>query len=854
MTTITKSQPGSKIAIEERSDAEKPLSELFSSLKTSSLGLSGKEAIDRLAKFGPNQIASVDEKGLILKFISKLTSPLTLTLIFVAVVSFVLGQRVDSLIVILMAVLSVVLSFLQEYSASKTAKKLQEMVKITVFVKRDGKKLELPLRDVVPGDIIELSAGKMVPADARIISSNNLHINQSALNGESFPVKKSEAWNGKKTSLVFDINSLIFMGSNVVGGSAEAVVLKTGKETEFGKLSHEVAKTKITTSFDKGITRFVMLMIRLIVILVLVVFAANFFLKGNFTESLLFALAVAIGLTPEMLPMIVTINLSKGARDMAKKKVIIKELSSIQNFGAMDVLCTDKTGTLTFDEVSLIGADDLNRKRNEKVFEYTYLNSTMQSSMENVLDSAIVKHQKIDISKYAKVDEIPFDFERRMMSVVAKSAGLLLITKGAPESILGKSVSYETDGNVHKLDAKTKAKIKQVYESLSHDGFRVLAVAYKQIEKKDSYSIRDEENLIFLGFVYFMDPPKPTASHAVSKLEKQGIQFKVLSGDNALVTQKICQELKIDTGEIVTGEEIDKLDDAELRIAVEKSHAFVRLTPLQKERIITALQDNKHVVGFIGDGINDAPSLKIADVGISVNNATDIARDAAQIILLEKNLTILADCIKEGRQTFANTVKYIKMGASSNFGNMISMTGASFLLPFLPMMPTQILLNNFLYDLSQVALPTDKVDSEYLVTPRPWNIKFLKYFIIFIGPVSSIFDFATFGVMLWIFKAPPELFHTGWFVESLTTQVFVVYIIRTNRIPFLESRPSKTLLFATLAIVAFGALLPYTALGHYFGFVPLPFLFFGILALISLTYLILTQFIKNWFTGKYGYE
>jgi Mg2+-importing ATPase len=831
------------------------LGQLFKSLKTSQNGLTGKEATSRIEQYGYNQIVATKEKALIIEFLSKFANPLTLSLIIVAVISFFLGQQVDSIIIILMAVLSVVFSFVQERSAAISAKKLNELVKVTVFALRDGKKISVPLKDIVPGDIIELSAGKMVPADARIISSNSLHVSQSALTGESFPVDKSDAETATGIKTIFDSPNLIFMGSNVVGGAGMAVVTKTGGQTEFGKLSHDLIAIKKETSFDKGIKNFTKLMIKLIFVLVLFIFVSNFVLKGNFTESLLFALAVAIGITPEMLPMVITINLSKGAMDIAKKKVIIKELSSIQNFGAMDILCTDKTGTLTNDQVALVNSYNCREEESEEVLEMTYLNSYFQEGLENVLDKAVLDYKKIDVRSYKKLDELPYDFSRRILSViVSKGSTITLVAKGAPEEIVKRAKYYEADGKKLTLDQKAKKKLLAQYESLSGDGFRVLAVASKVVEYKKAYDLKDESDLIIKGFVAFLDPPKASAKLAIDKLEALGISLKVLSGDNELVTEKIASEIKLPILGTLTADQIDRMDDKKLANAVEKANLFTRLTPVQKERIIKALQANKHIVGFLGDGINDSPSLKTADVGISVNNATDIAKETAEIILLEKDLKILADCVTEGRKTFANTTKYIKMGASSNFGNMLSMTGASLFLPFLPMLPAQILLNNFLYDVSQVAIPTDNVDQDLLETPRPWDIKFIKQFIIYFGPVSSLFDFITFIVMIYVFHASQSMFHTGWFVESLLTQTFVVYIIRTRKIPFLESRPSKALLFTTLAIVLFGVLLPYLPIAGYLGFDPLPALFFVILAVIAFTYLLLTQLIKVWFTKKYGYE
>jgi Mg2+-importing ATPase len=645
------------------------------------------------------------------------------------------------------------------------------------------------------------------------------------------------------------------MGSSVASGFGEAIVLKTGAATEFGKLSKETAQVVNETAFQKGINRFTWLMIRFTFLLVFFIFVVNAIFKGNIIEALLFSLAIAIGLTPEMLPMIVTINLAKGAIDMARKKVIIKELASIQNFGAMDVLCADKTGTLTINDIVLVKHCDANGKENDEILRLAFLNSYYQSGLENLLDNAILNYRTFDLTAIKKIDELPFDFNRRIMSVIIEENGFLkLISKGAPEEIFKRSKNYLLDGKILSLDEEMKKRLKKIYEQFSQEGFRVLAIASRKIGSQEDYTDDDEKELTFAGFVAFLDPPKPTAANAIRQMNSLGIKFKILSGDNEFVCRKICSELKIPIDGVLGGEEIDRLSDFDLERKIEKTNIFSRLNPLQKEKIIKALKRKSHTVGYLGDGVNDAPSLKAADVGISVDNATDIAKETAQIILLEKNLEVLADCIAEGRKTFANIIKYIKMGSSSNFGNMISMAGASLFLPFLPMLPPQILLNNFLYDVSQVALPTDEVDKDYLDKPKPWNINFIKEFMIYIGPISSIFDFTTFAIMWYIFHATPELFHTGWFVESLATQVFVVYIIRTAKIPFIESRPSKTFLLTTLFIVILAALLPYTILGKLMGFVPLPMLFFLILVAIILTYLALVQIVKKWFIKKFGYE
>jgi Mg2+-importing ATPase len=554
--------------------------------------------------------------------------------------------------------------------------------------------------------------------------------------------------------------------------------------------------------------------------------------------------------------MLVAINLSKGAIAMSKKEVIVKRLNSIQNFGAMDVLCTDKTGTLTMDKIVLEKHCDVIRKEDEDVLRFAYINSFYQTGLKNLLDRAILKHEKLLIGQFKKIDEIPFDFSRKIMSVVVEIDGKhRIISKGAPEEIFKKCTKYELEGEILDTEDLILSDLKEEYDNLSAEGFRVLAIAYKDIEnKKEVYSKDDEKDLILKGYAAFLDPPKPTARKAIQALEKLGIEFKVLTGDNELVTKKICSEVGLDVRRLVTGEQVDKLNDKDLQELVKTADVFARLSPLQKERIIHALHENKHIVGYLGDGINDAPALKTSDVGISVNNAVDIAKESADIIMLRKSLMVLEDGVIEGRKTFGNIVKYIKMGSSSNFGNMFSMTGGSMFLPYLPMLPIQILLNNFLYDLSQVAIPTDEVDKEYLRTPRPWNVKYIKKFMIIIGPISSIYDFLTYGVMLFIFHASPELFHTGWFIESLCTQTLVIHVIRTGKIPFLESRPSRFLILTSIFIVATGIVIPFSPLAKPFGFVAPPSLYFVILFFMVITYLLLVQVVKAWFIRKYGYD
>ncbi|MEI7791937.1 MAG: magnesium-translocating P-type ATPase [Candidatus Berkelbacteria bacterium] len=828
--------------------------QVYKALSTSRHGLGEDEVLSRHRLFGTNKFAN-RKKHILIEFLIRFTNPLVITLFAVALISYYFGEKINSIIVIAMAALSMVLSFIQETRASKNAEKLAEMVKVRATVIRGGKNREVEIADLVPGDLVRLSSGEMVPADIRLVSDKDLYVNQSSLNGESFPTQKKAVADTGDTSEIYQIPNLLFMGSSVASGAGLGVVVSIGEKTEFGRLGVELVSVSSTTAFDKGIRGYIWLMIRFIIILGASIFFINAIMKGNVVEALLFSLAVAVGLAPEMLPMIVTVNLSKGAIAMSKKKVIVKKLDSIQNFGAMNVLCTDKTGTLTLDDIALVKHCNPVGIEDERVLGLAHINSFYQTGLKNVLDQAILKHEKFIRTDIKKVDEVPYDFNRKLMSVIVSvKKNVQLISKGAPEEILHRCIAYEVDGKVHLLTPRSRAEILEVFNQMSSDGFRVLGVAYKKDLKSTSYSRADEKEMIFRGFVAFLDPPKSDVEKTIGELEKLGIKLKILSGDNELVTRKVCEEVNLKIDGLLTGAQVAEMGEVELERAVVKVNIFVRLTPFQKEKIIRALQRGKNIVGFLGDGVNDAPALKVADVGISVDTAMDIAKETAGIILLEKNLGVLCSCVVEGRKTFANVLKYIKMGASSNLGNMISMTGASIFLPFLPMLPTQVLLNNFLYDISQISIPMDQVDEEDLAKPRPWNIKFIKEFMLVIGPVSSIFDFATFGLMWFFFHASPDLFRTGWFVESLATQTLVVLIIRTKKIPFIESMPSKFLLYTTLGVVALGALLPYTIIGKWFGFAPLPAIFFLFLLAFVILYLLMVQAVKNWFTKKYGYE
>jgi Mg2+-importing ATPase len=721
---------------------------------------------------------------------------------------------------------------------------------------------EVPLDQLVPGDIVLLAAGDLVPADIRLMVTKDLHVNQSALTGEAMPVDKYHGLPPDNLTDPFDMPNLCFMGSNVLSGTAVGLVLQTGARTYFGQLADSVVGRRVLTDFDRGITRFTWLMIRFICVMVPAVFLINGITKGDWLEALLFAVAVAVGLTPEMLPMIVTVNLAKGAMAMARKRVIVKRLNSIQNFGAMDILCTDKTGTLTQDRIILQYHLDFEGDECSRVLEYAFLNSYYQSGLKNLLDEAVLRHAQRPehanlAARYAKVDEVPFDFQRRRMSVALDrgDGSHLLIVKGAVEEVFAVCDHYVLGDTGGVLDATHFADAKREMERLNAEGFRVVAVAFKDIaEPKRSYDVPDEAGLTLLGYIAFLDPPKETAAAAIATLNRSGVTVKILTGDNEVITRTICRQVGLPVVRVLLGSEIEAMSDDALGIAAEEASVFAKVSPAQKARVIDALHRRGHVVGFLGDGINDGPALKAADVGVSVDTAVDIAKESADIILLEKSLAVLGDGVLEGRKIFGNITKYIKMGASSNFGNMFSVLGASIFLPFLPMQPIQVLVNNLLYDFSQTTIPTDNVDEEYLAVPRRWDIGNLTKFVLFVGPTSSIFDYTTYFIMLYVFdcwnNAP--LFQAGWFVESLLTQTLIIHIIRTARIPFLESRASTPLILTTIIIVAIGAVIPYTPLGTMLGFAPLPSLYWAFVAAMMLAYAVLTHFVKMWFVRRWG--
>ena len=840
---------------------------LFARLDSSPQGLARAEAEARLRKYGLNRVTRERKPGIAEELWVRARNPLNALLLTLAAASFFLGDVRAAVVIGAMVVLAITTAFVQEHRSNEAAARLRAMVHNTASVLRMPSAgadpfAEIPMEQLVPGDVVRLSAGDMIPADLRLIEAKDLFINQSALTGESMPCEKSAHTAAKACDDPFELANICFMGANVVSGYATGVILRTGANTFFGALADRIAGRRLPTAFDLGVNKFTWLMVRFIMVMAPAVFLINGLTKHNWVEALLFALAVAVGLTPEMLPMIVTVNLAKGAIAMSREKVIVKRLNAIQNFGAMDILCTDKTGTLTQDRIILKRNLDIHGEDSDDVLKYAYLNSHFQSGLRNLLDNAVLAH--VDLKKslgidseYTKLDELPFDFSRRRLSVVVarRDGKHVLICKGAVEEIFSACALYSLGEETGQLDKSHFDAAKKLTNDLNADGFRVVALAYKEMAPdKTAYSVADETGLTLMGYIAFLDPPKESAREAIAALASKGVRVKILTGDNDVVTRKICQEVNLDAGDILLGGKIAAMSDAELAEVAERTTVFAKLTPDQKEKVIAALHARGHVVGFLGDGINDSPALKAADVGISVDTAVDIAKESADIILLEKNLLVLQKGVIEGRKIFANITKYIKMGASSNFGNMFSVLGASIFLPFLPMAPIQVLTNNLLYDFSQTAIPTDNVDEEFLAAPRRWDIGNIFKFMVFIGPISSIFDYATFAMMIYVFGAwtNPALFQTGWFVESLLTQTLIIHIIRTAKIPFIESRASPALIATTVIICAVGIALPFTWAGAALGFVPLPGLYWPLVAAMLLAYAILTHLVKVWFIRKWG--
>ena len=857
--------------------ATQPLAAVYGYFRTTPSGLSSDEVERRQAQYGRNEVEHERRKNPVTMFIRAFINPFIGILTLLIVVSYVLDvwtaapeekEWTTILIIATMILLSVIIRFCQDWRASRSSEALRKMVKNTCSVKRAGREVEeLPIEELVPGDIVTLAAGDMIPADVRVIETKDLFVSQSSLTGESEPIEKRPDARGRKyvRGSVVELDNICYMGSNVISGSATAVVFGTGGNTYLGTIARAIVGHRAATAFDRGIARVSLLLIRFMLIMVPFVVLVNGITKGDWLEAFIFAVSVAVGLTPEMLPMIVTANLSKGAVTMSRKKVIVKDLNAIQNFGAMNILCTDKTGTLTCDQIVLeryINADG-SADDSRRILRHAYFNSFFQTGLKNLMDRAILAHvRELELESmkddYRKVDEIPFDFTRRRMSVVVedRTGKRQIVTKGAVEEMLEICSHTEEGGAVRELTPERIATAKAICERMNHQGLRVLAVAHRSfLGKEDNFSVGDERDMVLIGFLAFLDPPKPSAESAIRQLQNYGIEVKVLSGDNDAVVRTVARQVGI-TGKALTGRELEELEGEELRRAVQEASVFSKVTPLQKTQIITLLQEAQHTVGFLGDGINDAAALRQSDIGISVDSAVDIAKESADIILLEKDLMVLGEGVVEGRRTFGNIVKYIKMTASSNFGNMFSVMAASAFLPFLPMMPIHLLVQNLLYDISQTTIPFDRMDAEYLRKPRKWDASGLSRFMIWIGPISSIFDLTTYLLMWYLFKCRSAemqaLFQSGWFVEGLLSQTLIVHMIRTRKIPFIQSRASWPVMAMTFAIMAFGIAIPFTPFGASIGLVALPWSYFPWLAATLTAYCVLTQAIKNRYVKRFN--
>ncbi len=799
-------------------------------------GLTAREAAERLKSLGANRINMRGKRNEFLILLLHFRSPLIIILLSAAIISLAMGEAVNASIIILMVMVSLVIDYFQERDARNAAEKLRQRVKFRVLVLRDGIEKNIVPETLVPGDVVRLSSGRIVPADGIVLRSQDFFVDQSSLTGESFPVEKQQRQHRDTDVQEAGTDNLLLTGSNVVTGSGDMLVTSTGGDTEFGRIASRLSEKDEETDFAKGVRAFGFLIMRVTIVLVMLVFLINAFRKHDWLESFMFSLAIAVGMTPELLPMVMTVTMARGSSHMARKGAVVKKLSAIPNFGSMDVLCTDKTGTLTEDRISMIKCVDPDGEHDDELFLFAYLNSHFQTGIQNPLDEAILRYGTADISSYEKTEEISFDFTRKRMSIVTSSPkGLLLICKGAPEEVF----------KACRADEQVRLRAQQLYESLSEEGFRVLAVATGSVERKDRYYRSDEKDLILQGFIAFLDPPKQDVDETITALRHIGVEVKIITGDNHHVTRKICQEIGLPIKGIMQGTELETLTDDGLRNRVMNTTIFSRFSPEQKTRVIHALKDFHHSVGYLGDGINDAPSLKAADVGISVESATDVAKESADIILTRKDLLILKEGIIEGRKIFGNTMKYILMGLSSNFGNMLSVVAATLFLPFLPMLPSQILVNNFLYDAAQITIPTDHVDEGYTQKPHRWDLKMIYRYMLLFGVVSSVFDIATFVTLYHMFAVDEAQFRTGWFMESLATQILVVFVIRTEQNPLTESRPGKYLVISTLICLGIGWLLPYTPLAGPLGFSPPPLNVLAVIMAWVLSYLICAEFVKR---------
>jgi Mg2+-importing ATPase len=847
------------------------------SLGTTEQGLSDQKAQDRLLKRGSNEVTLKGKVSLVWQFFRNFGNPFVALLCVLSLISFFLGNAQGGFLILVMVTISVLMRFVQEYRSNGTMAELRALVGTTVTVLRmsdkgESRRQEIPLREVVVGDIIILSAGDMIPADVRMLATRDLFVSQSVLSGEALPVEKFETLHepNRRTRPLSredptEVSNLCLMGTNVVSGTATAVVLATGDATLFGSLTRKAIARRGLTSLDYGINQISWLLIRSMLLMVPIVFLLNGFSKGEWGSSFLFALSVAVGLTPEMLPVVIAANLTRGAVAMSRNRVIVKRLNSIEDLGAMTVLCTDKTGTLTLDRIILERHLDVLGNEDDEVLEYAYLNSYFQSGLKNLLDAAILEHgelhEALRVSEtYRKVDEIPFDFGRRRMSVIVEKEKQQheLICKGAVEEMLAVCSFARVRDEIIPLSPQLVSQVSQVRSEMNEKGLRVLAVAYKQIDLEDAnyqYRKNDETGLVLAGFIAFLDPPKESTAEALSALQQRGVSVKILTGDNELVTRRICQWVDLEVEGVLLGSEVESMDDRELRRAVVSTTVFAKLSPLQKARVISALKLAGNTVGYLGDGINDAPALREADVGISVDTAVDVAKEAADIVMLEKSLTTVVDVVMEGRRNSANIVKYVKMAASSNFGNVLTVLGASAFLSFLPILPLQLLVQNLLYDISQITIAFDPVDPEDVIKPRSWQAESIGRFMLFLGPLSSLFDLATFGILFWVIEANPggqrAVFQSGWFIEGLLSQTLIVYMLRTRKIPFVQSRPGGPLLISTISVMIVAAVLPFSAIGSAIGLVPVPPVYFFWLGGILLTYCLAVQVLKRWYLSRF---
>ena len=824
-----------------------PLADLFQRLHSTDTGLGVAEAAALLESVGPNRIDTAKPKRLIVAFVERLGNPLVVILLFAAGVSALTGDIASFVVIAVIVLMSVILDVTQERQAQNAAERLRERVSLSVNALRDGKPVDIPAAEIVPGDVFLLTAGDLIPADSRLIEARDLYVDEALLTGEPYPAEKEATLPAGDTQHDSALpQNLVFMGSSVVSGTAKALVLATGRKAQLGSIATALLKPPPPSAFAVGIQKFSLMIVQATVFLVLFVLLFNLLFHRPLLESFLFAVALAVGLTPELLPMIVSVTLSHGALRMSRKQVIVKRLSAIDDLGSMDVLCSDKTGTLTEAHIKLVQEIDLHGQNSDTVMRMAQINAAFETGLKSPLDEAILAAGTAELTSYRKIDEVPFDFERRRVSVLVEDAGRrFIVVKGAPEDVLGLAARYEQGGSAPRpLDAAAREAAEATFKKLSAEGYRLLGVAWRDVEPDCQHAhITDETDLIFGGYLAFLDPPKAGARDALLALRQLGISLKVVTGDNEEVTRHVCGELGVAITGVLNGAELARLTDEALLARLDETNIFCRVTPPQKSRIIAALRRKGHVVGYLGDGINDAPSLHAADIGFSVDSAVDVAKEAAAMILLRKDLGVLAEGVREGRRTFANILKYMMMGTSSNFGNMFSMAGGVLFLPFLPMLPIQILLNNLLYDLSETTIPLDRVSDSMVSQPRQWNLDMVRKFMLLFGPISSVFDFVTFGLLLRVFHADEALFHTAWFVESLSTQILVIFIIRTAH-P-LRDRPHPALVASSLSAFALAVLLPYSLFAHWFGFVPVPATMMGALMLITLTYLAIVQWRKK---------